>query len=138
MFFLRYFIAGLILFFSGSISAQPTQTLSGSEEIFEWRFLVNDDEPKVPCYNKWKVDLSYSSDNKKNFRCSFLTLNNLARAAESINEPGNEAFDCLHTLLVKSTRDISLIRGDFQALTGAASGSVMWRGFGPNPTPNNK
>jgi hypothetical protein len=48
------------------------------------------------------------SESRKIYRCSFLTLNNLAKAAESINDP--EVLNCLYSLLVFEDRQNQVLK----------------------------
>ena len=65
---------------------------------------------------------SYSEKNKKGYRCSFLTLNNLAKAAESINDAA--PLNCLYSHLVFLEHNILRRTVDFEKLSAENNGSV--------------
>ena len=50
-----------------------------------------------------KTYVTYYNEQKRAFRCSFLTLDNLAKIAGGVNQA--EALECLNTLLVNSDED---------------------------------
>lgn len=62
---------------------------------------------------------------RKNFRCSFLTLNNLAKAAESIDN--TEAFDCLYNLLVLHQHNLDDRKNLFESLVAETQGTILLR-----------
>jgi hypothetical protein len=128
--YLKYFLAAwMVLLAGGLFSQQRFENRSGSTHSFEWRFLCEEQlVTESPIDNQWKLNLDYTTiELKRNFRCSFLTLNNLARAAESINEQDNQAFECLNSLLVKNQLDFKSLESGFEAITAQASGTVRWR-----------
>jgi hypothetical protein len=52
------------------------------------------------------------SESRRVYRCSFLTLNNLAKATESINDP--DVFNCLYSLLVSADRERQVLQSYYQ------------------------
>jgi hypothetical protein len=65
--------------------------------------------------------LKFAVRTKRNFKCSFLTLNNLAMAAKSTDM---EALDCLHSLLVSN--ELNGTRSDyFNQITAEANNSAI-------------
>jgi hypothetical protein len=62
------------------------------------------------------------SESRKIFRCSFLTLNNLAKATEAINNP--EVLNCLYSLLVSASADQRLRTSYFEAITGEKDNAI--------------
>jgi hypothetical protein len=77
----------------------------------------------VKCYpvfipqSKKEVWLSIITEQK--FRCSFLTLSNLAKAAKSVDD--NKPFDCLYTHLVYLQQELNIREKLFEQLAGKGS-----------------
>jgi hypothetical protein len=137
--FLKCFVAAWMVLFSGSLFSQGRFDQRSFDTGFERELSYNGQGTNERLlYNPWKLNLDYAIELKKNFRCSLLTLNNLARAAESINEHNNEALECVNSLLVKNEPS-SEVKSDFEAITAQANGAVRWHpGKTANPLDDRK
>ena len=128
MYFKFLTVVWMVLLSGSLFSQQRLENNTGSEPVTEWRLTYEEQQiTESPEYNRWKLNLDYGIKLKKNFRCSFLTLSNLARAAECINEQDNEAFECLNSLLVKNEKALAGIDSEFEAITAQANGIVRWQ-----------
>jgi len=68
------------------------------------------------------IYLDFLKDYQENFRCSFLTLSNLAKAATYIHN--NEAFNCLNSLIVRNEQELDLKRRYFKKISEEIGGKA--------------
>lgn len=121
---LKYVVTGIFLLtaFSFDLHAQSGNklTLSAIREKSYASFIL----PAFQSRDELVLARTSFREQKKNFRCSFLTLNNLAKAAESIDD--TQAFDCLYNLLV--WHENLQIRTDlFENMVAEADSAVLIR-----------
>jgi hypothetical protein len=69
-----------------------------------------------------EAERKFAGWEKRSFKCSFLTLNNLAMAARSISD--TDALDCLHSLLVLNEYNAGVRSDYFRQITASASNSA--------------
>lgn len=106
--------------------SQNTQTKSDSDSPLNLKRIkvveVIMRFPELKENNLWEIYEQHLTKHKK-FRCSFLTLNNLARAAAIVNS--NEAYDCINSMLVYQENDQTLKAIYFKEITEVLSVSDM-------------
>jgi hypothetical protein len=102
--FCRFFVVSLFVVCGVSYGQvqdnAPPDTLSLEERLDIFRDALQLDFTQQALFEKTYI--SYHQEQRA-FRCSFLTLDNLAKIAGGLNQA--EALDCLHTLLVDSDDD---------------------------------
>jgi hypothetical protein len=69
-----------------------------------------------------EAERKFAGWEKRSFKCSFLTLNNLAMAARSVSD--TDALDCLHSLLVLNEYNAGVRSDLFRQITTMASNST--------------
>jgi hypothetical protein len=70
-----------------------------------------------------EAERKFADWEKRSFKCSFLTLNNLAMAAKSISDTDADALDCLHSLLVLNEYNAGFRSDLFRQITAVTSNS---------------
>ena len=99
-FFIVLFLAISTLGY-GQSNETSNDTLTLDQRLKIFRETLNLDEEKFDLFKETYT--KYQDDQKRAFRCSFLTLDNLAKIAGGLNQA--EALECLNTLLVNSDED---------------------------------
>src|SRR5688572_10048452 len=98
---MRWLFLSVSLIFFLSASSTFSQQKKSNEHFNKERSVIKDlYKIDFSRDDAQKVFVGYNGHQRK-VRCSFLILNNLAKAAQTINE--REAFDCINTYL-SSTR----------------------------------
>lgn len=72
----------------------------------------------------FEIYMEFMSEKKKNVKCSFLTLSNLAKIASGGDN--SEVFECLNSLLVYREKNIQIKKKYFNRLTNEINGLVAF------------
>ena len=107
-----FFVAFVISNFFHRVDAQVSQRLTqraDSVMLYQKLALLKQASRRLPKAEQKKfqdVYLDFLKEYKQNFRCSYLTLTNLAKASTFIHN--TDAFDCLNSLISFRSKEIEL------------------------------
>jgi hypothetical protein len=126
---LKNFIAGVLAILSLNCFSQPggksNLYYSLQERGYLTIYTTLGDLDKKQQQRFREICQSYFDEQKRAFKCSFLTLDNLAKAAASINY--SEVFECLNTQLVSRKKGISIKEKYFKKIEKEFNSIVAFR-----------